>query len=161
MAAKKKKKQRARRTKPSVPRSSRERLEQKLQQRHGDDYQVVVDPKGQVKMSEVLEDFVEPYQSEIDDTLDAQTKLFSLAALAWNATFLPEKERQKMLDDAVAKLMKEASSKHKQEFRAIIEGMIERKMTYFAGYKRAIIDFELIDTGNGYYLTVAATMGDA
>jgi predicted double-glycine peptidase len=61
----------------------------------------------------------------------------------------------------VAKLMKEASSKHKQEFRAIIEGMIERKMTYFAGYKRAIIDFELIDTGNGYYLTVAATMGDA
>ena len=152
---------RARKARRSVPRSSRERLERRLQQKHGDDYQVIVDPKGKAKMSEVLEDFVEPYQGQIDDTLEAQTKLISLAALAWNATFLPEKERQKMLDDAVVTLMKGASAKNKQEFRAIIEGMIERKMTHFAEYKRAIVDFELIDTGRGYHLTVAATMGDS
>jgi len=168
MAGKKKKKQqqrdrrlkqkRAHRAQRSVPRRSQERLERRLQQGPLADSKFVIEPKGQVKMSEVLEDFVEPYQKEIDDTIEAQTKLISLAALAWNATFLPEEERQEMLDESVEALMKGASAKDKQGFRAIIEGMIERKMMHFAQYQRAIIDFELIDTGSGYHLTVASTM---
>jgi methionine synthase II (cobalamin-independent) len=156
--ARKLKRQRTRRAQRSVQRRSYARLERRLLQGPFDDYKVVVEPKGKVKMSEVLEDFVEPYRKEVDDTIEAQTKLISLAALAWNATFFPEEERREMLDDSVEKMLKGASAKAKQNFRAIVDGMIERKLAHFADYERPIVDFELTDTGRGFHLTVTSLL---
>lgn len=58
---------------------------------------IVIEPCGEVKMSEVLMDFVEPYR-ELADAEEAYRKLLTLAVMAWNASFLPEKEQQDMIE---------------------------------------------------------------
>ena len=69
----------------------RQRLEKDLLQGH----EVVVEPSGVAKMSEVLEAFVAPYLP-LADTEDATRKLLMLAVVAWNASFLTEKEQREM-----------------------------------------------------------------
>lgn len=54
---------------------------------------VVFQPSGEVKMSEVLLEFVEPYK-QFAQTEEAYRKMLTLAVVAWNASFLPEVERQ-------------------------------------------------------------------
>src|SRR4051812_46828121 len=53
---------------------------------------VVYEPAGREKMSEVLEDFIEPYR-DMADGENALRKLLTLALLAWNAALLPEDRR--------------------------------------------------------------------
>jgi hypothetical protein len=155
MAKKKRKRKRSRKQKPRVQAP----LERRLRQGPLAGSMVVVAPKGQAKMSEVLEDFVEPYIDEIDDTMEAHQKLFGLATLAWNAALLPEEKRQEMLDDSVETALKEMSARDKQEFRDIMNELIQRKIEHFAEYNRFVIDFELTKAGTGYHLTVISTMG--
>ena len=62
---------------------------------------VVYEPAGGEKMSEVLEDFVEPYQ-ELADTDDSFRKLLTLGMLAWNAALLPQDQRWAMIDEMLA-----------------------------------------------------------
>src|SRR3954471_12797318 len=61
---------------------------------------VVYEPAGREKMSEVLEEFIEPY-SDLADTDEAFEKLLNLGVLAWNAALLPEDERQAIIDKTV------------------------------------------------------------
>jgi len=145
----------------SARQQSYARLKRRVRQGPLGDQKIIVEPKGQVKMSEVLEDFVEPYRDEIDDTLEVQRKLLSVAVLAWNAALLPEKERREMVDDVVKTVLKKASAEEKQDFWDMVGEMIERKLAHFSGYKRTIIDFDLVDTGRGFHLTVISTMGES
>lgn len=54
---------------------------------------VVYEPAGHEKMSDVLDDFIEPY-SDVADTEDAYRKLLMLGQMAWNTALLPDDERQ-------------------------------------------------------------------
>ena len=81
-------KSKARKRKHKQRQSSTERLKRKLAQWPLRDMEIVIEPQGQVKMSDVLERFVEPYL-EFVDTAEAHSTLFTLGALAWNAAFLP------------------------------------------------------------------------
>ena len=63
--------------------------------------QVLYEPAGREKMSEVLEDFVEPYR-DLADTDDAFRKLLNLGMLAWNAALMPEDQRRAMIDEMLA-----------------------------------------------------------
>jgi hypothetical protein len=46
------------------------------------------------KMSEVLEQFVEPYWEELPDTADDFRKILTIGVAAWNAALLPEDEQK-------------------------------------------------------------------
>jgi hypothetical protein len=59
--------------------------------------EVVFEPGGEEKMSEVLTSFVEPYL-EFADTREEFDKLIALAVGAWNATLLPEGARKGMVN---------------------------------------------------------------
>ncbi|MBC8462076.1 MAG: hypothetical protein H8D67_29255 [Deltaproteobacteria bacterium] len=50
--------------------------------------EILYQPSGEVKMSEVIMDFIEPYR-EYANTYEAHRKLITLALLAWNAALLP------------------------------------------------------------------------
>jgi hypothetical protein len=52
---------------------------------------------GEVKMSEVLEEFVEPYL-DFAQNRSQREKLFSIAVIAWNLAIMPGNERQPMID---------------------------------------------------------------
>ena len=137
-----------------------EKLQQKVQKGPlgGQFAGMVTNPKGEVKMSEVLEEFVDPYL-ETAKNRSQREKLFSIASLAWNLAIVSEKERQSMIDQMIGGL-KESDPLAQQDIREIIDELIERKQTFFAENKRYIIDFQLQDRGNQFHLSVASTFSN-
>ncbi len=114
---------------------------------------VIFNPDGEVKMSEVLTEFIKPYMKRVN-TVDEHRKLLVIAVLAWNAAILPEEKRQEMVNTLLANLQMPDD----KDFRSIIEMMIERKMKHFAEIRRLIVNFELTDLGSSTHLSVASTL---
>ncbi len=109
------------------------------------------------KMSEVLENFVEPYM-EHADTLDAYRKLIGIAIIAWNAALLQGAEREKMLEDAYRRLIPAADKQARADFQSIVVALILRKERYFADNRRAILNYRVAKVPTGFYLSVASTI---
>jgi hypothetical protein len=118
---------------------------------------VVYEPTGREKMSEVLEDFIEPYR-ESADSEDSFRKLLNLGMLAWNVALLPEGERPTVIDEMLRVGFSRAEEADLAQAREFVETLVRRKMEQFAANQRAIISFELTDTGDGYHLSVASTL---
>lgn len=128
-------------------------LEKKLRD-HFPGEQIAFVPS-ETKMSEVLLDFVAPYQNVIDDTKEGLGKLLMIAVAAWNMSLLPEEEQRAMLDDLAKALP--SDKKTQTGFREIVASLIARKKVHFAEYDRFIIEFDITDQGDEYYVTVAST----
>jgi hypothetical protein len=113
---------------------------------------------GQERMSEVLEDFIEPYMDLIDaDSLDEFRKLVSMGALAWNLSLLPAERRGEEIDAFHAKWLPKSDKTTATDFRSLIEKMIARKLARFPNNRRFIMKFEVADQGDNFYLQVAST----
>jgi hypothetical protein len=132
-------------------------LKKKLEQGPFRGQKIVIESGGEEKMSEVLKDFIEPYL-EFADTEEAQRKLLTLAVMAWNASFLPEKEQQDMIDRVLDAGIPTANEELKTGLKDIVNMLIARKKVYYSEYTRKIIDFELTDRGRDYHLSVASTL---
>jgi hypothetical protein len=155
-----KKKKRRPRSKGQQQRGRLQDLKQRLEKDLLQGREVVVEPSGVAKMSEVLEAFVAPYLP-LADTEEATQKLFALAVVAWNASFLAEEEQREMVDGITSQVMSAATREDKQDFRELVSTLVERKRTHFSEYTRKIIHFELTDTGRDYHLSVVSTMEGA
>lgn len=138
-----------------------EELQQKVQKGSlGDKFAgMVTNPKGEVKMSEVLEEFVEPYL-DFAQNRNQREKLFSIAVIAWNLAIMPENERQPMIDQLIKVGLKGNDPLAQQDTREIIDELIARKQKFFAKNKRYIVDFQLQDTGKQFHLSVASTLSN-
>ena len=122
----------------------------------------VVNPPGQAKMSEVLEDFVEPYR-EFVTTKKTTIRMLHLAKIAWNIALSPKAEQQERIDQffgSISDDVFQGELKIKAEAQDFIQELVVRKNRYFSQYKRMIVDFELKDVGDGYYLSVASTLDE-
>ena len=138
-----------------------EKLQQKIQKGPLGDQVVgmVPNPKGEVKMSEVLEAFVEPYL-DFTHTRSQREKLFTLAVIAWNLAMMPEQERQPMIDELINVGLKGNDPLAQQDTRKIIDELIARKQKYFAKNQRYILNFQLQETGDQCHLSVASTFSN-
>ncbi|AFY84990.1 hypothetical protein [Oscillatoria acuminata] len=138
-----------------------EQLQQKLQKGpFGDQVAGVVNnPKGEVKMSEVLEAFVDPYLPSIRTPIQRH-RLFEVAVVVWNLSLMPENERQPMIDNFIDEGLKESDPLIQQDTRMIINSLMTRKHKLFADNTRFILDFDLQDTGNTFHLSVASTFSN-
>ncbi len=111
---------------------------------------VVIEPKGQAKMSDVLEQFVEPYL-KFARTADEHRKLFNLAALAWNAALLPPGDREKMIAEVLsAQASRRTPGRLKADAKNIIDLLIARKLAHFADNTRRIIKVEMTETAGRF-----------
>ena len=110
---------------------------------------IVGPPNDGIKMSEVLEEFVEPYR-ELAETEEAYRNLITVAAIAWNVMLFNKKERLSWLD----KLLLTLPEDEREGGREIIEELIVRKEMFFSQYRRMIIDFEVADIGREWHLSV-------
>ena len=149
-----KRRQRRRRKQRQKPLES---LKRKLEQGPLRKGKFVIEPSGEVKMSEVLTDFIEPYL-EFANTEEDHRKLLMLAIVAWNTSMLSEEEQQDMVDMVFDEVMSKATEEVKTDLREIMSMLIARKKTYFSEYTRMILDFELTDMGGNYHLSVASTL---
>jgi len=116
---------------------------------------IFINPKREVKMSEVLTDFARPYREKAD-TEESYRRLLTLAMVAWNASFLPEDKRQEMVDRILNEGIPTATEELKAGLRNIVTELIKRKEDYFPNYTQKIVEFELTDRGRNYHLSVAS-----
>lgn len=109
--------------------------------------------KGEIKYSELLEEYVKPIISPNDDIAIIKTK-YIFGAHVWNATILREKSEE------IYQLAKKDVIKicpNKAEFEKLFDEMAKRKQEEFSEYKNIIADFEIKkNRGLDYDLTVAA-----
>ncbi len=110
-------------------------------------------------MSEVLEEFVEPYL-DFAQNRSQREKLFSIAVIAWNLATIPEDERQPMIDQLIKVGLKGNDPLAQQDTREIIDELIARKQKFFAKNKRYIVDFQLQNAGKQFHLSVASTLSN-
>ncbi len=117
---------------------------------------IVTNPLGEVKMSDVLEEFVDPYLPAMKNHSQRE-KLFTMAAIAWNAAIMPEQERQSMLEQTIEQSFA-GNPLAQMDALNIIGEMVDRKQQFFADNKRLIMDFQLQDMGETFHLSVASTL---
>lgn len=105
---------------------------------------VVVNPRGQVKMSDVLHTLVEPEWHACKDE-DAMNKLLTLGMVAWNAANLKGAKRTALLEDLAQTIPVEI----RQEFMEIVQPFIRRKEQLFPHITRPMLSFALTWTSDG------------
>ncbi|MGG6270529.1 hypothetical protein ACQ4M3_37920 [Leptolyngbya sp. AN03gr2] len=120
---------------------------------------IVTSPKNEVKMSEVLEDFVEPYL-DFARNRHQREKLFGIAVAAWNLALMPEAERESMIEQLIQHALQSNDPLAQQDTREILHDLIERKQTLFADNSRYIVEFQLQDLGHTFHLSVASTLSN-
>ena len=106
-----------------------------------------------VKMSDMLEAFVEPYRNDIDSK-ESYAGLLRIGMVAWNAALIPPAEREAGLGALLATL----PDTFRAEATAMITELVARKDREFSQCRRAIVDFVLEDNGEEWHLSVASTV---
>ena len=105
-----------------------------------------------IKMSKVMEKFVEPYY-EVVKNEEEYRRLLTVAIIAWNATLMAENERAPTL----RRLLVTLSEELRTDAMEIIKELMVRKEKYFPEYRRGFIDYELTVSPGGWQLSVVST----
>jgi hypothetical protein len=145
--------------KEKIDQQALEQLGQQVQQGPwGEQFpQMVMNPKGEAKMSEVLGQFVEPYLDEARTQHQRET-LFSLAVIAWNLALMPDSDHQSFMDEVIKQGLVKQGSLVQHDLEHLLDELVTRKRTFFADNQRYIIDFHLQDRRGTFHLSVASTL---
>lgn len=143
-------------SKKAKKKSSLQKLRQKVKRDMGGRVKGLVhNPPGEIKMSNALEDVIDPFVEEIE-TLEAMKNLVGIGAMAWNFALRPAGE----LKDELPKLIKQFAVDFgdSEMLTDVIHQLIERKQKLFPNVDRYIVSFEVEDVGDGWHLSVASTL---
>jgi hypothetical protein len=121
---------------------------------HFHNTQVIVNPAGTAKMSEVILRFAEPLKDEYGMVPKA---MLEIAIILWNASFMPSDMQRKAIEDVVNVLPKDDSEARREMF-LIANMLLERKKQYFAHNKRLIMDYHITESAHSIYLDVMSTV---
>ncbi len=117
--------------------------------------QVVINPPGEVKMSEVIAELIQPFREEAS-SLPEYHWLVTLSCVAWNTANLPAEKRM----GAINSFLDEFSAmpaRDRQEITQIALDLVRRKVALFPDNRRMIVDFKVTETKNDYHVAVAST----
>lgn len=109
--------------------------------------------KGKEKMSEILIDFAEPL-FEFTENEDA---VYHLAMIAWNASIMPENQRDKIINEAVMFIPKD-DSQFRADLKTVLKSLIQRKLELYPNNKRVMVGYEFTESGNKRILNVLSTL---
>ncbi len=118
---------------------------------------VVVDPKGKLRMSDVLQDFAKPLLTEAS-TDDEVKMAIRFAILVWNASLIPKPERENELKALITQLSKSDNPSHTTIMKSYVDMLLKRKEEMFSDIKRAIIDCHFSGSGSKLRFDVASTL---
>jgi hypothetical protein len=121
----------------------------------GQDVEIIRNPPGEAKMSEVLLEFLDPY-SHTWKNEEQFEKLLGAGIIAWNAALYSGSKRTEFLNEMMVAFPPEV----REGMRDILAGMIQRKETYFAANRRMIVDYRVTMTPDGPHLSVLSTFPD-
>lgn len=113
---------------------------------------IVAAPRG-AKLSERLLKILEPYP-EAAATPEEMRKLLALAAAAWNVSVLPREQQ----DPEIRQLLSGMDRRVRRDGRRFIKELVARKEACFPDDRRTVLDFEVVDEGDSYSVSVVALM---
>jgi len=119
------------------------------------DKEVLVNPFGETKMSEVLLDFADPLLQMADEE-SYERNIMELAIFAWNLALFPPAERQELLSTFVHDSLP-GDRTSAEEITGLIEWLVNRKIEYYVESDRFIVDYEFVGSGNRRRLYVVST----
>src|SRR5713226_8040321 len=90
---------------------------------------------GMPKMSAVFLDFLEPYWKNEDEL----KKMLTVGAIAWNAGCVTGQKRAELVEPTLAAFPADL----REDLKRILEELIWRKGTQFAGDRRLILNYDL------------------
>src|SRR2546426_151353 len=159
MAAKKDKKARRlarkRKVQRHIPSSGQQVLLKRVRaSQHLPNAQVIVNPAGTEKMSEVILRFAAPFKD--DDGLVSKA-MIEMAIIIWNASFMPKDMQRKAVEDVVNVLPSDDREARRELF-FIVNMLLERKRQYFSNNKRMIMDYHITESAHSIHLDVVSTV---
>jgi hypothetical protein len=116
--------------------------------------QVIVNPVGTEKMSEVILRFAEPFK---DHDGFVSRAMIEIATIMWNASFMPMDMQRKAVEDIVNVFPRDDSEARREMF-LIAHMLLERKKQYFAENTRVIMDYHITESAHGINLDVVSTV---
>ena len=117
---------------------------------------VVINPQGEVKMSEVITTLLEPYR-DMATTLAAYQNLVAVACIAWNTANMPKGEYAQKIGEAISALPGMDGETRVDMMNFMME-LIQRKELLFPDNKRIIVNFKVTETRNNYHIAIASTL---
>ncbi|MBD2629658.1 hypothetical protein [Trichormus variabilis] len=120
------------------------------------------------KMSEVLEQFVEPYVESLEFhklysnqlpilDIDQYKGLLNIAAISWNTAFIEDTEdteaqdqARQMIDDFLERFVLPAGVNIQDQARKMIEKLIARKHQHFSHIEEYITEVDITECVNRY-----------
>jgi len=108
------------------------------------------------KMSDVIEEFLAPYE-QFAQSAEEYRRLVLMGAMAWNAALAQGVKRKQLLGDMLRAIVPNGDRQTQEDFYGIVKEMIERKERYFANNRRYILNIQLTETPTGLHLSVAST----
>ena len=121
---------------------------------HFQNTQVMVNPTGTEKMSEVILRFAEPFKD--NDGLVPRAML-EIAIILWNASFMPSDMQRKAVEDVVNVFPRDDSGARRDMLRTV-HMLLERKKQHFSDNKRMIMDYHITESAHGIHVDVVSTV---
>jgi hypothetical protein len=121
---------------------------------HFHNTQVLVNPAGTEKMSEVILRFAEPFKDH--DGLVPRAML-EIAIILWNASFMPSDMQRKAVEDVVNVFPRDAIEA-RREMLLTAHMLLERKKQYFSHNKRMIMDYHITESAHSIHVDVMSTV---
>jgi len=121
---------------------------------HFHNTQVMVNPAGTEKMSEVILRFAAPFKDH--DGLVPRAML-EIAIILWNASFMPSDMQRKAVEDIVNVLPSDNTEARREMFLTA-HMLLERKKQYFSHNKRMIMDYHITESAHSIHVDVVSTV---
>lgn len=105
-------------------------------------------------MSEIIIEFAQPILRTAE-SFEMQKRALSVAMIAWNMSLMDDFNTQ------LEKLCNEMNKPYDKQFASdkdsIILFLIQRRLELYPDVKRLVMDYDIIDTGNGLHLNVVSS----
>src|SRR5262249_31670181 len=119
---------------------------------HFHNTQVLVNPAGTEKMSEVIFRFAEPFKDEYGMV---PKEMLEIAIILWNASFMPSDMQRKAVEDVVNVLPRDDSEARREMLRTA-HMLLERKKQHFSDNKRMIMDYHITESAYSIHVHVVS-----
>ena len=134
-----------------------DQFKKKMIESEGGNTKFIDKPKGMKKMSDVLEEFLDPFMSDYD-SYQRRRFLLDMGTMAWNLAIFPKQDREEMLKKIASELINPLdpeSLEAADEVKDFLETLINEKLEFFSDDRRLIQDYQLTEYETGFHLAVA------
>ena len=119
--------------------------------------ELVIDPEGEARMSEVILEFAKPFLDKCEDEASERNAIV-LAILIWNVSLFPGKDRDREIEKVCSELSPSGDANDFAALMGYVDIMLERKKKYYSENKRIIMKHQISGSGKYRRLDVASTL---